>query len=392
MSAIRDTGYATPLRPPPRGEKTFSLADFPTRWQHAARYDLSASECQTPGLAELLAMARPADLERWQKLGLGYADPRGAIWLRETISTRYAGLDADDILCCAGAQEALACLVQALLTPEDHAVVVLPVYPPAERVVAARAATTGVMLQERAGRWRLDIGAIEAALRPNTRMVLINFPNSPTGATIEADSLATLVDLCRKHGLWLVNDEVYRLTALHAEKLPPPAAQLYERGVSINAVSKGLGLPGLRVGWIACPDRPVLARAQQAKSLASACLGAPCEVLAEIALANEARIVTRNRAIGLANRTSLHGFLGRHPTLFAPTYPENLAFAFPRFLGHEGAEGHADSLASGLGLLVLPSSLWRSPLGQAPVDHLRIGLGRTGFDAALAAWEAHLAS
>ena len=82
--------------------------------------------------------------------------------------------------------------MQALLTRDDHAIVVVPIYQPSERAVTSICAATCVVLEDR-GNWRLDIGKIAAAVRPNTRLVLMNFPNSPTGALIDPASLAALV-------------------------------------------------------------------------------------------------------------------------------------------------------------------------------------------------------
>jgi hypothetical protein len=76
---------------------------------------------------------------------------------------------------------------------------------------------------------------------------------------IDPASLAALVGLCRRHGLWLVNGEVYRLMISEPAALPSPVADVYERGISIDAVSKSFGLPGLRVGWVVCYDRTLLA-------------------------------------------------------------------------------------------------------------------------------------
>ncbi len=161
----------------------FALAAFLARWSAGIRHDLAASDSETLPLAALLALADAEDQRRWAALDLGYADPRGAPWLREAVARRHAGLAADDVLCCAGAQEAASCVLRALLTPDDHAVVVLPLYQPSEQAVTARCAATGISLADD-GAWTLDLDRVAAALRPNTRLVLANFPNSPTGASL----------------------------------------------------------------------------------------------------------------------------------------------------------------------------------------------------------------
>ena len=222
-----------------------ALAHFLSDWGPFAKHDLSASEARPVGLSDLLALAEPDDEERWRTLRLDYADPRGAPWLRAEIARRFNGLSADHVVCCAGAQEALVCVAQALLGPHDHAVVVVPVYGPSERAVTSRCSATGVALSGQG--WSLDLDRVADAIRPQTKAIFVNFPNSPTGATIDPNTMTRLIALCRLHGLWLVNDEVYSLTDT-TNLSWPPAASLYERAVSVSAVSKSYGLPGVRVG------------------------------------------------------------------------------------------------------------------------------------------------
>lgn len=385
LAVLPDPADALPS-PAPTGE-TFALGAFLARWTSCARHDLAASDSQAMPLATLLRLAGPEDVERWRRIGLGYTDPRGAVWLRAAIAARHAGLDADDVLACAGAQEAVTCAARALLGPGDHAVVVTPIYQPSELAVTSLCAASGVPLDPSRG-WRLDLDRLAAAIRPDTRLVLVNFPNSPTGAAVEPATLADLVALCRRRGLWLVNDEVYRQT--DAAGSGPPVVELYERGISINGLSKGFGLPGLRVGWAACRDRGLLARMLAVKGTLSSCLTGPSEVLAHVALTAEARILRWTRAIGRRNHRRLRHLTERHPELFEADAPKNLAFAFPRFRGREGAEGFALRVAAEAGLLVLPSGLWRSALAPVPTDRLRIGLGHAGSGAALDVLAAHL--
>ena len=367
--------------------ETFALGGFLERWSPRVRHDLSGSEAATLTLTALLELAGAEDRRRWQELGLAYTDPRGAVWLRSAIAERYNSFDAAHVVCCAGAQEALTSVMQALLASCDHAVVIIPIYQPSERAVTSICAATGVPLEEH-GAWRLDVDRVASALLGNTRVVLMNFPNSPTGASIDPAGLAALVALCRRHGLWLVNDEVYGLVDL--DPRAPRVAEVYERGVSINAVSKGFGLPGLRVGWVACQDRRLLAEVQLAKSMLSSCLAAPSEVLTHIALRAEARIVERSKGILESNRQMLQLFLDQHLEAFEGQASGNAAFAYPRYLGVEGADRFAIELARRAGVLVLPSRLWRSPLAQVTGERLRIGFGRTGLGAALQALTGYL--
>ncbi|MGU3543570.1 pyridoxal phosphate-dependent aminotransferase [Methylobacterium sp. A52T] len=367
--------------------RAFALAAYLDRWSGSAHHALAASDSEPLTLAALLRLAGPEDRRRWRRADLGYADPRGAAWLRATVAARYRRLEADDVLISAGAQEAVTCVLSALLGPADHAVVVVPIYQPSELVVTRLCAADGVALRPDRN-WPLGLDRLAAAIRPNTRLVLMNFPNSPTGAALDRATLDGLIDLCRRHGLWLVNDEVYRQTDRDPERAVPPVVDLYERGISINGLSKGFGLPGLRVGWTACRDRGLLDRILAAKNLLSSCLARPSEILAQVALQAEPHLTRRARGIGQRNLHRLRALLDRHPDLFNPDEPRNLAFACPRSRGREGATAFARTLASEDGVLVLPSVLWYSGLASIPTDRLR--LGRVGSGAALGILADHL--
>ena len=372
----------------------FALASFLSQWIPSIRHDLASSDSETLTLPELLNLAKPEDLHRWETLGFGYLDPRGAPWLREAIADRHTQLGPNDVLCCAGAQEALACIVGSLLTPQDHAVIVLPIYQPSEEAVTALCPATGVVLREGDG-WRLDVERVAAAIQPNTKLVLMNFPNSPTGAVLDTATVTALVDLCRARRLWLVNDEVYQHTDIRGPARPPAVADLYERGVSIDSLSKGFGLAGLRFGWIASPDRVLIAAALNTKNRMSSCVSAASEVLAHVALRAASSLLGRTHALGEANQHQWRALIDRHPDSFEADPSDNLAFAFPRYrLGN--AADFASHLARDADILVLPSTLWRSRLAPVPTDRLRIGLGRRGatnafdvLDAYLSSWPAH---
>ncbi len=367
----------------------FALAAFLERWRDHVRHDLSGSDSETLPLADLLALAGPADRDRWERLAFGYAEPLGAPWLREAIARRHRVVDAQGIVCCAGAQEAVSCVARALLSSDDHAIVLLPIYQPSEEAVTALCPTTGVPLE--GPDWQPDLDRVAAAIRPNTRLVLANFPNSPTGAVLDPDRLAALVALCRRHGLWLVNDEVYQQTEEAADATArPTVADAYERGVSINGLSKGFGLPGLRVGWAASRDPGLRDGIVAAKSRLSTCLSGASEILAHVALQAEEEIVRRSRRIGAQNRQSLQGILARHADLFAHDPLPNHAFGFPRYRGPGHAEGFAERLAHEAGILLLPSTLWASSLSDGPTGHLRIGLGHARNGQDLARLDEHL--
>ncbi len=367
----------------------FRLESYFGKWEFKARYHLTASDAQTLALTELLAMADGADCERWERMELGYIPSEGSPQLRGAIADTYDAIDPDDVLTFAGAEEGLYCAMHALLTPQDHAIVLVPNYQSVESVPRSICEVTGIALHADRG-WDLDVDELQAALRPNTRMVALNFPNNPTGKIISPRAFEEIVELCRLHGIHLFSDEVYRGIERDERKRLVQAADVYERALSLNVVSKAYGLPGLRVGWIACRDRGVLARMLKLKHYLSICNSAPSETLATIAVKAGGRIMRRNRDLCAQNLTRLDIFFARHADRFEWYTPDGGCVAYPRYLGAEGVEHFCERLVEEAGVLLLPASMYCSGLLPTPADRFRIGYGRSGMDAALAALDAFL--
>lgn len=233
---------------------------------------------------------------------------------------------------------------------------------------------------------------MRAAIRPNTKLIAVNFPNNPTGKIASQQTFKALIDLCRERGIYFFSDEVYRGIERDPGKRLPQAADVYERGLSLNVVSKAYGMPGLRAGWIACRDRAVLERSRDIKHYLSICNAGPSEALATIAIKARETIFARNRDLAAENLVKLDSFFARHADLFEWYEPDGGCIAYPRYCGADGVESFCTQLVNEAGVLLLPASAYRSELLDAPQDRFRIGYGRRGMDEALEAFEAFLAS
>ena len=367
----------------------FSLETYFSRWEFAARYHLTASDAQSMSLAELLDLATPDDREAFEQLHLGYTQTYGAPALREEIASLYADRLPGDILCFAGAEEGIYIAMRVLLEPGDHAIVVTPNYQSAETVPLAICEVTGVALDPD-DHWSLDIDRVAAAIRPDTRLVSINFPHNPTGKILERERFDALVELCRKHGLWLFSDEVYRPLGPTGTIHLPAAVDVYERGLSLGVMSKAYGLPGLRIGWIACRDRDLLQRMERYKHYLSICNAGPSEQLALIALKARETILSRIRTLLDANLVHLDRFFARWADRFEWYRPDGGCIAYPRYLGSEGVDAFAAKLVETSGVLLLPATHYASALLPTPTDRFRIGYGRADCAEALAALDTYL--
>jgi len=370
-------------------KRDLALEAYFARWQSVARYQLAASDSETLSLAELVATADGEDRRRWDTLRLGYTDPRGSEWLRTTIAEGYETATAASIRCCTGAQEGIFTVMRALLGADDHAIVVVPNYQSAESVPAGICAVTGVGLDPDDA-WSLDIEKLTVATQSNTKLISINFPNNPTGKILERDRFAALIRFCHDRGIWLFSDEVYRLIERDQALRLPAAVDAYERGISLGGLSKPYGLPGLRVGWIACRDERALRLFDRARSYLSICSAGPSEVLAQIALKSGDLLLARNRRIAAENLKLLTRFFAARADLFDWREPDGGVVGYPRYRHAEGVEAFCRRLVAQHGVMLLPASIYRSQLLPTPQDRFRIGFGRRDFAAGLDAMAAAL--
>jgi aspartate/methionine/tyrosine aminotransferase len=369
----------------------FRLETYFSKWEFSARYHMTASDAQSLTIKELLALADAPDREAFETLSLGYTQTFGAPELLEVIASTYERLAPADLLCFAGAEEGLYVAMHALLDKGDHAIVVTPNYQSSETIPLSLCEVTGVALDPEQG-WTLDIDAVAAAIRPNTRLISINFPHNPTGKILERERFDALVDLCRQHGIYLFSDEAYRLLGLGEGGQLPAVADVYERGLSLAVMSKPYGLPGLRIGWIACQDRALLSRMERMKHYLSICNAGPSEVLARIALKAREPILARIHQLMRHNLTLLDGFFREFEALFDWYRPDGGCIAYPRYLGAEGVERFATDLVERTGVLLLPSSIYESALGPVPRDRFRIGYGRAHMEEGLEVFANYLRS
>jgi len=357
----------------------FKLERYFARYEFDAPYLLSSSDVEGYRLPELLALADDEGRARWDDLALGYTESPGHPALRREIAGLYAGVAPGEMLVFSGAEEAIFATLNVTLGPGDHAVVIWPAYQSLYAVARATGAeVTLVPLVAEAG-WALDLAALRAAVRPNTRLIAINFPHNPTGATIDRATLAAIVDLAREAGAWLLSDEVYRLLEYDPVDRLPAAVDRYDRALSLGVMSKAFALAGLRIGWLATHDADLLARLQAFKDYTTICNSAPSEALAIIALRAREAVLARSMALIADNLPAVDAFFARWPERFAWTRPKVGPIGFPRLLAGGPIERFAEELVAATGVMLLPGTVY-----DYPGDHFRLGFARRNLPEALA--------
>jgi aspartate/methionine/tyrosine aminotransferase len=190
-----------------------------------------------------------------------YQPNNGAMKLRQAICT-YSNdllgsrLTPAQITVTPSGMQGLMLAAELLVTPGDRVVAIEPGWP---NIIGAFKATgaeiASVAITPKGGHWALDMEELIAALTPDTRAVVINSPNNPTGWTMTSAEQRQVLEHCRQHGIWIVADDVYTRLYRHGRHAPSflSIAEPEDALISVNSFSKCWSMTGWRLGWIVAP-------------------------------------------------------------------------------------------------------------------------------------------
>ena len=365
--------------------KPFALERYFAEYEFSAQYLLSSSDCDGLRQRDLLALADD-DMHRvWENLTLGYTESRGHPLLRAEIAKLYAGVGSDDCLVVVP-EEGIFLALNAILAPGDHVICTFPGYQSLYEVAAGIGCeVTRWLPQEEAG-WHFDPDFLAGSIRPNTRLLVVNFPHNPTGYLPSREDYDHIVGFARRHNLYLLSDEMYRLLEHDAAARLPSACEIYEKAVSLFGMSKTFGLAGARIGWLVTRDEELLARMARIKDYTTICSSAPSEILSIIALRAKEVIVARHLARIQMNLALLDKFFARFADRFTWVRPQAGTIAFPRLNEGDSLE-FCRQVIRDTNIMMLPSTVYG--FGNS---HIRLGFGRENMGEALGRLEEYLRS
>ena len=215
-----------------------------------------------------LTVANPTDAAIEYPAGLlaGLADPKalrydpqpcGLTVAREAVSAEYARrgvrVPPSHILLTASSSESYALLFKLLCDPGESVLVPTPSYPLFEHLTRLDCVHALPYRIEYHGTWTIDLEDLRYAIDETTRAILVVSPNNPTGAWLKRDELTALVELCAAHHLALIGDEVFADYPI--DPAPGAVRSVLDQGdvltVSLGGLSKSVGLPQLKLGWMA---------------------------------------------------------------------------------------------------------------------------------------------
>lgn len=272
-----------------------------------------------------------------------YTSNAGLMSTRETIARYYAEkhavtLDpASEIIVTASGVHALNVGIRCMIDPGDEAIIMTPAWPNGSAITELFNAKPVEMAQTLDGtRYTLDFNALERAVTPRTRMLLYTSPSNPLGWVATEDEQRKLLDFTRRHGLWLMADEVYeRLNYVNADAEPTPSIlRLCTRDdavVVVQSFSKSYSMTGWRLGWIVA-RRDLAARATQLNEFIVSCPNAFVQKAGETALLWGEDFIREVVAKYKSNRDLCAQALGAVKGLTLPK-PDGAFYLFPRIDG-----------------------------------------------------------
>ncbi|KAK1757341.1 pyridoxal phosphate-dependent transferase [Echria macrotheca] len=284
-----------------------------------------------------------------------YGAIRGSTKLRQHIADLYtgAGLTPENIVVTQGAIAANFLLFYTLVGPGDHVICVYPTYQQLYSVPESLGAEVSLWELKPENGYIPDLSDLEKLIKPNTKLIVINNPNNPTGATTPESTLASLVNIAKAHNITILADEVYS-PLYHSTPAPPSIlaidpASSFTKTISTGSMSKSFALAGLRIGWIASRDPDLIEAAVAARDYTTISVSQLDDQVAAYALSPAVKpgLLERNLALARTNLAMLAAFVDRYPKVVEWVKPTAGTTAFIRFSDKHGKPVDGDEFAVG---------------------------------------------
>lgn len=317
-------------------------------------YNISESGVHPVTLKELIG-DNPKLAGKLLDTELNYAHANGIPELRENIAALYDGASPSNILVTTGAIEANYNTINALLSPGDETVVMLPNY----MQIWGTAKNLNLNLKtfhlrEENG-WAPDLDEFNQTVTENTKLIAVCNPNNPTGYILTGDEMNAIVRTADRVGAWILADEVYTGAERVRDDETPSFYGRYDKVIAVGSLSKAYGLPGLRLGWAAGPPEAVddIWARHEYTTLSATMLS---NHLGAIALSPEVRprLIRRTRNYIRKGFPVLEQWINSRKSTFSMTPPQAAAIAFVRYHLDINSTEFAERLIKEKSVLIVP--------------------------------------
>ncbi len=342
--------------------KPFLLDMWLDNYEHTTEFNLAASTGPVWTLNEILSLASDEERERFLNHKVVYGRPAGADGLRAAIA-EMQGVNFDAVQILTGASEALLILFWLAAEPGANVILPQPGYPPFSALPESLRLETRYYAVRKENNFHIDPEEIKRLADRNTKLILLNSPHNPTGATISDEELDALHEFTSSRGIQLVSDEVYH--PIYHGPATKSAARLPHATV-IHDFSKAFPLSGVRTGWMIEHDPKRRERYWNARAYFSITNNTAGEMLAEIAMRHRNIVLGKTQQIATQNLRLVDTFMLEHRETLGWVAPRGGMTAFPWLVSGENSRAFCREAAE-QGILLAPGDCFEEP------SHFRLG-------------------
>ena len=364
----------------------FMLERYFAKYEFNTKYLLSSSDCDGFSMGDILSLASDTERNYFNNLQLGYTESQGLPALRDEISKLYTTIAPEQFLVLTP-EEGIFIALNCILSKADHVICISPCYQSLHQIVQSIGCEITHWLPDESEGWYFNPKDIEKQIRPNTKLIIINFPHNPTGYLPSEVDFQRVIDIARDNQLYLFSDEMYRYLEHEPNLRLPSASDLYEKAISLSGLSKTFGLAGLRLGWLATKDNDLLDEMLSFKDYTTICSSAPSEVLGLIGLRHKEYLVSTNLKKIKQNLLLLDFFIKKNSSLFSWAKPNAGTIGFAKLNSTYSSLEFCERVVKEAGIMLVPSEMF-----DYGSNHIRLGFGRANLPLAIDCFQEYLQS
>lgn len=348
----------------------FGCEDWLNVWEKSAKIDIAQSTIDSLTLEEILAFEADggkAFMENLMKEKFSYGWIEGSPAFKSEVAKLYTRVPEDNILSTNGATGANFMAILGLIGQGDHVIAQYPSYQQLYDWPKTLGAQVDYWEIREENNWLPELSELRRLVKPSTKLICLNNAAQPTGAIMSPKFLAEVVEIARSVDAYILCDEVY--LPLDETTDYRPIADMYEKGISTNSISKTYSVPGIRVGWVATQNRELCDEFRKIRDYTLICTGVFDDAVAALVLKHKDKVLARARKIVKKNLAILKEWVENEP-LVSMVFPHDVSVSFVKFeqLDPAQTEDFAIQLLKEKGVLIIPGNRFALP-GYARIGY-----------------------
>lgn len=333
----------------------FGVEEWLNTYEKQAKYDIAGVSISALSLRDLFHLtgdSLPKFLDEVSQKRLDYGWIEGSPDFKEGVASLYRTVTPEQILQTNGATGGNLLALYALVESDDHIIALYPTYQQLYDIPKSLGAEVEYWTVHEELGWLPDLAELKQLIRPNTKMICLNNANNPFGSVMSEEFLKEVVRLAKTVGAYVLVDEVYH--SFEDSVSYSSIVDLYDKGISVNSMSKTFSLPGIRVGWVAS-HLEVTAVLRDYRDYTMICAGVFDDYVASYALKHKDLILERNHQIVSENLAIVSEWLDKEP-LATAILPAKVSTSFIKLDIDEPIDDFCKDLLAKTGVLLVPGS------------------------------------